>query len=386
MTKKLLIISSDYISAWIGKGEVVPRYYNPGNLFDEVHIMLTNSDIPDPKLVQPMVGDAKLFLYNYPEPDGFFKSTLGWHPFLMQKWSDGAIELAQKISPHLIRCYGLHINTFLGVMIKEALRVACITSLHGNPDVDYLRGRLAKSWKDRIIGFFQGRLEKYCLKKLDHVIAVYTPIIPYLKKHNVKNYSVIHNVVGIGAMKKQNYDIQGTLKLVCVGRQTSLQKDQTSIIEAVSSLDNVHLTIIGDGDLHDDLQQLVDKLGCRHKVTFIRSLENYKILEIMHQSDIYVYHSINYEISKTCIEAALVGLPVIANNRNNNPAEELSTAGFYLVDDTAEAYQKAILLLSCDNKKRKKLGQYSHAYAQKHWSSEITELKLMNLHKRYSIS
>lgn len=384
MNKRLLIISSDYISAWVKKGEVVPRYYNPGNLFDEVHIMMTNDDKPALKLVQPMVGDAKLFFYNYPEPDGFFKRTFGWHPFLMKMWSDGAIELAKIINPHLVRCYGLHLNTFLGVMMKKTLGVACITSLHGNPDVDYLRGRLAKAWKDKIIGLLQERLEKFCLKRLDHVIAVYTPIESYLKKHSVKNYSIIHNVVGMGAIEKQHYGIQGPLKLLCVGRQTYLQKDPTSIIKAISSIEGVQLTLIGDGDLHDSLKQLVDQLGCQHRVTFIRSLENSKILEIMQQADIYVYHSINYEISKTCIEAALVGLPIIANDRNNNPAEELCSAGFYLVNDTAEAYKEAILYLSHDHKKRKKLAQSSHAYAKKHWAPEITELKLMNLHKQYS--
>ncbi len=383
MTQKLLVIIPDRLSVLIQKGEVVPRYYNPGNLFDEVHIMMTNDDRPDPRLVQPMVGDAKLFLYNYPEPNGFFKKTLGWRPFLMKAWAVGAIELANKIKPHLIRCYGLHLNAFLGIMMKKTLGVACITSLHGNPDVDYLRGRLAKTWKDRIIGFFQGKLEEYCLKKLDHTIAVYTPIEPYLKKHNAKNYSIIHNVVGMGAREKEHYDIQGSLKLVCVGRQTYLQKDPASIIKAISSLEGVQLTLIGDGDLHDPLKQLVDQLGCQRRVTFIRSLENSKILEIMQQADIYVYHSINYEISKTCIEAALVGLPVIVNDRNNNPAEELRSAGFYLVEDTPEAYKEAILFFSQDHKKRKELAQHSHAYAKENWAPEITERKLMNLHKQY---
>lgn len=383
MTKRLLIISSDYISAWVKKGEVIPRYYNPRNLFDEVHIMMTNDDRPDPKLLQPMVGDAKLILHNYPEPYGFFKRTLGWNPFLMRNWSKGAIELSKEIKPNLIRCYGLHLNTFLGVAIKKAIGVPCLTSLHGNPDVDYLRGRLAKTWKDRIIGLFQGRLEKYCLKKLDHIIAVYTPIEPYLKKHNIKNYSIIYNVVGINAIEKHNYDIHGSLKLLCVGRQTYLQKNPSSIINAISSLKGVELTLIGDGDLHNSLKNLVYQLKCQDRVTFIKSLENYKILEIMKQSDIYVYHSINYEISKTCIEAALVGLPIILNDRNNNPAEELRAAGFYLVEDTPEAYKKAILLLSSDNEKRKELGQYSRNYAKNHWSPEVTELKLMNLHKKY---
>jgi len=72
MTKKLLVIIPDRLSALIEKGEVVTRYYNPGNLFDEVHIMMTNDDKPDPKLVQPMIGKAKLFLHNISPPRSFF--------------------------------------------------------------------------------------------------------------------------------------------------------------------------------------------------------------------------------------------------------------------------------------------------------------------------
>lgn len=383
MTKKILIISADYISSWVKKGEVVPRYYNPGNLFDEVHIMMTNDDKPDPELVQPMVGDAKLFLYNHPEPPYFLKRTLGWRPWLMGKWAQSVINLSKKIQPDLIRCYGLHLNTFLGVTIKESLGVACITSLHGNPDVDYLRGRLARTWKDKVLGLLQEKLEKYCLKRLDHTIAVYSPIESYLKSNCVKNYSVIHNVVGINAERKKNYEIDNPLKLLCVGRQTILQKDPTSIIYAVSSLENVHLTLVGRGDLHEYLQKLVDKLGCRHRVTFIKNMDNSEVLQMMCQSDIYVYHSINYEISKTCIEAALVGLPIILNNRNNSPAKEICDAGFYLVDDNPESYNKAILDLCNDHQKRMQIAKKSSMYAREHWAPDVTELKLFNLHKQY---
>ena len=36
---------------------------------------------------------------------------------------------------------------------------------------------------------------------VSHVIAVYSPIVPYLEKHKVKNYSLIYNVVALEAKK-----------------------------------------------------------------------------------------------------------------------------------------------------------------------------------------
>jgi glycosyltransferase involved in cell wall biosynthesis len=384
MNKKLLIIIPDHLSVLIQKGEIVARYYNPGSLFDEVHIMMTNDDRPDPKLVQPMVGSAKLFLYNYPEPDKFFKKTLGWHYFLMGKWAKGVIEIARKIQPDLIRCYGLHLNTFLGAKIKEELGIPFLTSLHGNPDVDYFRGRLATNWKDKIIGKCQERLEKFCLKAIDHVIAVYSPIEPYLKKHKVKSYSVIHNTVGIGAARKTNWTINPThVKLLCVGRQTYLQKDPSHIIEAIAPLSNVYLTLVGDGDLHHKLIEIAKTLRCSDRIQFIKSMNNENLLLLMKEMDLYVYHSINYEISKSCIEAALIGLPVILNDRAGEPAQEVKEAGFYLVKDSAQAYRDAITTLIQDEQLRMKFTLFSHQYALQNWSPEITEQKIIHLYKTF---
>jgi glycosyltransferase involved in cell wall biosynthesis len=384
MTKKLLIISSDYISSWIEKGEVVPRYYNPGNFFEEVHIMMTNDDKPDPFLLQSMVGSAKLFIYNCPEPKKFFKKTLGWQPFLMKKWADEAIVIARKIQPSLVRCYGLHLNTFLGAKIKQILEVPFITSLHGNPDVDYFRGRLAKNLKDKIIGKCQEKLEKFCLRFLDHVIAVYSPVESYLKKNRVKSYSVIHNVVGLGLSKKQDYSIDPEkINLLCVGRQTYLQKDPVNIIRAISFLKNAHLTLVGDGDLHDALVNLARDLRCDHRVTFIKTMNNKDLIFLMKDIDIYIYHSINYEISKSCIEAALVGLPIILNDRFGQPAQELKDANFYLVEDSPKSYKNAIEKLLADKEFRMKLAKVSHNYALQNWAPEITEKKLVDLYKKY---
>ena len=103
----------------------------------------------------------------------------------------------------------------------------------------------------------------------------------------------------------------------------------------------------------------------------------------MRNSDIYTYHSINYEISKTCIEAALVGLPIILNNRNNQPAQEIIDAGFYLVDDTPESYKEAILNFSSNMIERRKLAKNSHMYAKENWGPDITEKKLANVYRNY---
>ena len=43
-TRRLMVIVSDHPSEWIAKGEVIERYFNPGRLFDEVALVVTNDN------------------------------------------------------------------------------------------------------------------------------------------------------------------------------------------------------------------------------------------------------------------------------------------------------------------------------------------------------
>src|SRR5580658_2533776 len=108
----LMIIVPDRISDFVNKGEIIERYYNPGNTFDEVHLVITNDDKPDPAAVQKMVGDARLFLHNLPDSRKVFVPTLGWRPWLLGPWVEKAVGLARAVRPALIRCHGALLNTF----------------------------------------------------------------------------------------------------------------------------------------------------------------------------------------------------------------------------------------------------------------------------------
>ena len=63
----LLVIVPDALSAIVKKGEFTERYYNPGNVFDEVHILMTNSDRVDSRDMQRTAGETKLHIHNLPD-------------------------------------------------------------------------------------------------------------------------------------------------------------------------------------------------------------------------------------------------------------------------------------------------------------------------------
>ena len=161
-------------------------------------------------------------------------------------------------------------------------------------------------------------------------------------------------------------------------------KNPVNIVKAVANLENVHLTLVGNGDLHDKLKNTAKENNCSDRITFYESLPNTEVLNLMYNSDIYIYHSINYEISKSCIEASIIGIPVIVNNRNENPAKELVEAGFILVEDSPEGYMKGIKELKDKPEKLKNTIKCSNKYADENWNPKKSEQKLVNLYKKYT--
>src|SRR3954449_9839352 len=88
---RLLVIVSETVSDWMNKGEVVDRYYNPGDFFDEVHLVLTNDDHPADRPLQRMVGRARAEVHNFPLPASVFRRTLGYRPRLLRPWAEGIV-------------------------------------------------------------------------------------------------------------------------------------------------------------------------------------------------------------------------------------------------------------------------------------------------------
>ena len=57
---KLIVLIDDKLTALVAKGEIINRYYNPGNFFSHVIIYVMNCERIDPCHMQRTVGTAKL--------------------------------------------------------------------------------------------------------------------------------------------------------------------------------------------------------------------------------------------------------------------------------------------------------------------------------------
>lgn len=376
--KKLLVIIPDHLSTLLEKGEVVPRYYNPRNLFEEVHILMTNEDKPDPAKVQTMVGTAKLYLHNISPPPHFFRNTLGWQFPLMEKWATYIVDLGRKIQPDLIRTHNNFLEGYLAWKLKTALGVPYVTSLHGVWDEDDLR-----TIKSQIHRLFRKKIEMVTLQNADAVICVYSPIVNYAKRHGAKNPFLIQNFVGGQSIQpKSSWELSNPIQLITVNRQLP-DKNPENIIKALRLLPySFEYTLIGDGILHHKLQLLAKELGLTSQIKFIKSLPNSEVCKLYTKSDFLISNCHYKGISKTVLEAGLTGLPIVLNSyRDNYQLEEYQGGWIQECEDTPEAYAMCLDRLIKNDAKRIDLAKRALEITWAHYSSELLENKIVNLYQ-----
>ena len=365
----LLVIVQESMTALVRKGELTPRYYNPGNVFDDVHILLTNPDRPTVEDLQPSVGTARLTVHNLPFDSRLFVRTLGWRPLLLRSWAAQAVAIAREIRPALVRCYGSHLNAFLASEIKRCLGVPYVVSMHTNPDDMLVVGKLDA--KARLSARCLERASRLALRNADLVLPVYQGIVPYLKRLGVRRWKVAYNALNSAhLLPKEDYRLHSPIRAVCVGRLIE-GKNPDNIIRAIARMPDASLTLIGDGDLRPYLQDTAAEGGAN--VIFRPSVPNAEICESLKDFDIFAAHVDYYGIAKTLMEAMLVGLPVVTNRRPGGSVEELEGGSAVLVDNCVDGYYNAFQRLVGDDAAREEQGQRGRGHASECWAPEAAE-------------
>jgi len=374
-----MVIIPDVLSNIINKGEVIDCYYNPGDYFTEVHIVLTNNDKPDVHSVQRMVGTAQLYIYNLLDEKVLFFLSLGWNTVLLKLWVQSALRLVQNIQPQIIRCHGASINVFIAASIKKNFNIPYVVSMHTNPieDIRLINGSIIR----KTISILHQKIEKIGLVNANLVMPVYKSIIPYLETIGVNNIELCYNVINPKHIKeKQHYSLKKTIKVLSVGRQFE-GKNPDNLVRAVAQIKNIELTIVGDGSYHKQLVRLVNECNIKDRVVFHRSIPNDQLCDILPDFDIFATHTEYWEISKSILEPLLSGLPVVLNKRIGKPVPELNSEICILVENTVDGYYAALNKLINNAEYRENLGRSAYKHAQEIWSPEITEGKFVSIYK-----
>lgn len=375
--ERLLVLLSDPLSDIISKGAVVPRYYNPGNLFREVHFLLFNSDRPDPGRLRFMVGDATPFVHNVPLPPRLFVRSLGWQAFALRGLIGATEEIARSVRPVMLRAYCAGLNALITNHVGSRLGIPSLVSVHSRPDFWVATGPV-QSVRERAIAALADRV----VRGAEATIAIYKPQLPYFKRLGVEPH-LVHNVIaGRPVPRKSGYDTDGRLRLLSVGRHMP-GKDISNLLDAVAALPQVDLTVVGDGPLHGTLVARAAVLGLGARCRFIKAWDNADLCDALNGFDAFAACSHFPETPKAVMEPMLAGLPVIINRHGGDYESEMDGA-VLAVDDTVDGYRAALRQLVGSLDARADLGSRCLQRALSVWEPAATEAKHARLHAQLS--
>ncbi|NYZ78494.1 glycosyltransferase [Candidatus Micrarchaeota archaeon] len=345
---KLCVFPGDSMRTFYEKGELKPRYYNPENIFDEVHFITFAGKEIEPEKIKAVVGNAKPFIHNL----GPLK------PWSLWTKRARVLEEIKKISPDVIRAFTPALHGYFAAFAAKKLNIPFVISLHGDFDRDaryfYWKMHQWKNWLQST--FMKLFTERFAISSADRVICAYSFPVRYAREYGAKNVTVIYNKV----YAERFAQAKPALKLdkpavICVGRLIP-EKNQQCLIRAMENVD-ARLILIGNGPEYGNLVALADELGVKNKVLFFKSVPNVQIAGYYKSASVFALPIKYGGIAIPVIEAMAAGLPVVVARPELDPHPEFASEVGFVIENTPEAFAEKINLLLKDKKLREKLGR-----------------------------
>ena len=232
-----------------------------------------------------------------------------------------------------------------------------------------------------------GRLLNKWFFKRHHVIPVALSSI--IQDSIVEEYKIKKNKVpiifnGIDLSKcqtKTDYEVQEKFKILHVGRFME-QKNHKGLIDAFDifhqKYQNGVLQLIGDGELKEEIEKLVNEKGLTESVEFLGLQEN--VHQYLSAADIFTLPSLYEGVPMTLIEAMGTGLPIVATNVGGIPDMLKNGESAILTEIDSEQIAKSFSILADDVEKRKSLGEKAKI-ASVNFSARIMTEKYIEIYK-----
>lgn len=254
----------------------------------------------------------------------------------------------------------------------------------------YLPSRFArfarKPWHIRI---FLTTIETFAFRAADRIMVASQGDQQYVCGHYYiapNKISVIPNSIDTDRFQPRTKDLEKeTLSLLCIARLVP-QKNLVNLLQALVTISDIHLRIIGDGPLRGKLVAFAQHYQL--PVEFLQPVPNNDLPRLYQRADIYIQPSLYEGSPKTILEAMSCGLPVIATRVSGITEVITHEETGYLCSTNVESIRQALIHLKQQSGLRSQLGQAARQYILKHHSLDqllARELALYSaLGKRYA--
>ena len=263
------------------------------------------------------------------------------------------LKMVQKFDPDIIHIHNEFGIGFSGVLCAKLLGVPLIYTLHTMYDdyIYYVAPKVLAKPTTRL----SHRYMRFFAKQAEEVTGPSQKCEEYFRKTGLrKGVNVIPNAVEVDQFSvkditeeqklllRQQHHIRSDAMVACfvgrLGREKSVDVLLDYWAQAVRPEDNIHLLIIGDGPVREELEQQAQRLGLTDLVTFAGKVPHEQLPPYYALCDVYVTASLSDTNSISMLEGMCAGLPVLQrtdplnadqvqdgrNGYNFNNAEEMA--------------------------------------------------------------
>ncbi len=184
----------------------------------------------------------------------------------------------------------------------------------------------------------------------------------------------------------------GKIRVTTTGRLVEKKGIEYSICAVAKVLKiypNVEYTIIGDGCLKEDLQQLIDSLNIANQVKLLGWKNQVEIIDIVNNSDIFVAASVTGKDGNqdapvnTLKEAMVMGLPVIATIHGGIPElVQDGISGFLVPERDSDAIAEKLIYLIKHPEMWSQMGQAGRAYVESNYDINKLNDELVQIYQQ----
>jgi glycosyltransferase involved in cell wall biosynthesis len=140
----------------------------------------------------------------------------------------------------------------------------------------------------------------------------------YAKKYRRKLALITNGVatlpVSSGYDVRQKWGIPERSKLLVAVGRLSVQKNHQVLLEAMVSLPDTFLLLVGEGELRESLRSEARQLGVEDRVRFTGELSPAEVGAILRSSALFVFPSLFEAMPLAPIEAMHAGLPIVGSD------------------------------------------------------------------------
>ncbi|MBD2603202.1 glycosyltransferase [Scytonema hofmannii FACHB-248] len=186
----------------------------------------------------------------------------------------------------------------------------------------------------------------------------------------------------------------GKIRIATTGRlieKKGIEYSIRAIAKVAKFHPNIEYNIIGDGELKEHLQQLIQELNVANQVKLLGWKNQPEIIEIIDKTHIFIAPSITAKDGNqdapvnTLKEAMAMGLPVIGTLHGGIP--ELikdNISGFLVPERDADAISEKVSYLIEHPEVWQQMGSSGRAYVEKHYDMNQLNNELVEIYRQVS--